>query len=152
MQSWKPVAEELFTWPDDNPALIAGRCAECAAVAFPLRPGCPRCGGTTIERELLEREGVLWSWTSQGFRPKEPFAGNLLGAGGEPWYVGLVEIGGKIRVESLLTGVGEGDLQIGMPLRLTVIPVRTDDSGETIAAFAFEPAAAGARTTEVVDA
>lgn len=149
MQSWKPVAEELFTWPDDNPSLIAGRCPDCAAVAFPLRDGCPRCGGTTMHRELLEREGVLWSWTSQGFPPKAPFSGNLFGAGSDLWYVGLVELGGTIRVESLLTGVGDGNLEIGMPLRLTVIPFRTDEADDTIVAFAFEPAAAAAETTEV---
>ncbi|MBH0779763.1 Zn-ribbon domain-containing OB-fold protein [Nocardia bovistercoris] len=141
MQSWKPVAEDLFTWPAEQPSLIAGRCSDCAAMAFPLRAGCPRCGGTEIRRELLEREGVLWSWTSQGFRPKAPFTGNLLGAGGDLWYVGLVEIGGEIRIESLLTGVTEAELEFGMPLRLTVIPFHTDDAGDTIAAFAFEPAA-----------
>ncbi|WP_405182695.1 OB-fold domain-containing protein [Nocardia sp. NBC_01377] len=150
MESRKPIAEDLFTWPADDPALLAGRCSACDTLAFPLRDSCPRCGGTAIERTTLEREGVLWSWTSQGFRPKAPFSGTLLGADNEVWYVGLVEIGGSIRVESLLTGVAEADLAIGMPLRLTVIPFRTDETGAEVVTFAFEPAAIAAKTSEVV--
>jgi hypothetical protein len=29
----KAISEGLFTWPDEEPALIGGRCPDCAAVA-----------------------------------------------------------------------------------------------------------------------
>ncbi len=135
-----PIAEGLFTWPADDPALIGAQCRDCEAVAFPFRETCPRCGAISMYRNELPREGNLWTWTSQGFRPKEPFCGDLLGTGAQPWFVGLVELGGRIRVESILHNVAEQELVIGMPLKLTVIPFRRSDSGDTVVTFAFEPA------------
>ncbi|MET1041801.1 MAG: zinc ribbon domain-containing protein, partial [Acidimicrobiales bacterium] len=35
---------DVFTWPADEPQLIAGRCADCQAIAFPVATSCPRCG------------------------------------------------------------------------------------------------------------
>ena len=100
-----PISEGLFTWPTDEPALIGGRCPGCEAVTFPLRTGCPRCGTVDLERQLLSRTGTLWSWTSQGFPPKAPFTGQFVSAAGfEPWFVGVVELPGELRLESILAG------------------------------------------------
>src|SRR5690606_36586569 len=65
-------APDVFTWPADETRLIGGRCAACTAVTFPVKPSCPRCGATDVERHLLPRRGTLWSWTTQEFLPKEP--------------------------------------------------------------------------------
>ena len=73
----QPIAEDLFTWPDDDPSLIGGCCLRCETYTFPVRTGCPNCGATTIESRLLERTGTLWTWTSQGFPPKAPFTGTF---------------------------------------------------------------------------
>jgi uncharacterized OB-fold protein len=82
----------------------------------------------------------LWSWTSQGFPPKAPFTGNLgFSAGTVPWFVGLVELPGELRVESLLIGVSQETLAIGMPVRLVVVPFRMDMSGHEVVTFAFTP-------------
>lgn len=133
-----PIAEGLFTWPADEPRLIGGSCASCGALSFPRRAGCPRCGTSGPAEHLLGSRGTLWTWTSQGFAPKEPFNGTIgFGADAVPWYVGLVEIPGEIRVESLLVGVTEADIEIGMPLRLVVVPWRTDDEGREVMTFAF---------------
>src|SRR5262249_33021007 len=70
-----PFAENVFTWPSQEPQLIGSRCASCAAVTFPAEPSCPRCGGVAMERHLLARRGRLVTWTTQGFLPKEPYAG-----------------------------------------------------------------------------
>ncbi len=136
----KAISEGLFTWPDAEPALIGGRCPDCAAVTFPLRSGCPRCGHVGLERRLLSRSGTLWSWTSQGFMPKAPFNGQFVSEENfEPWFVGVVELPGELRLESILTGVTQDTLRIGMPLRLVTMPFRTDDQGDEVVTFAFAP-------------
>lgn len=134
------IAEDLFTM-SDQPTLVGARCTACGAYTFPQRAGCPRCGRTEMAREELGDRGTLWAWTSQGFLPKEPFNGEFVSADDfRPWFVGVVEIAGKVRVESLLTAVAEEDLRIGMPLRLVLMPFRTDhETGDEIVTFAFAP-------------
>ena len=136
----EPIAEGLFTWPSEEPQLIGRRCGACGAVTFPARGGCGRCGSTELEQHLLGRRGILWTWTSQGFPPKAPFTGNAtFSLDTVPWFVGLVELPGELRVESLLVGVTQEALEFGMPLRLVVVPFRTDDDGREVVTFAFTP-------------
>ena len=90
----------------------------------------------------------MWSWTSQGFPPKAPFAGDLwTGPEFRPWFVGLVEIDGELRVEALLTGVTADSIRIGMRLDLIVVPFRRDGDDEVVT-FAFAPAAEAERPEE----
>ena len=42
-----PIAEGLYTWPSDEPQLIASRCKACGEVAFPAQSGC-----ATIDQRL----------------------------------------------------------------------------------------------------
>jgi uncharacterized OB-fold protein len=136
----EPIAEGLFTWPSEHPQLIGNRCTGCGAITFPVRAGCARCGSIQLEQYLLGRRGTLWSWTSQGFLPKAPFAGKFgFSAETVPWYVGLVELPGELRVESLLVGVTEDELEIGMPVSLVIVPFRLDISGHMVVTFAFTP-------------
>jgi uncharacterized OB-fold protein len=137
----EPIADGLFTWPDPDPSLIGGRCDECGRFTFPLRSGCPFCGATAVQRQLLDRQGTLWSWTSQGFLPKPPFAGQAAKDPErfQPWFVGLIEIPGQLRVESILTDCQQDDLRIGRAMRLVLIPFRVEESGTEIMTFAFAP-------------
>ncbi|MFC8097695.1 Zn-ribbon domain-containing OB-fold protein [Streptomyces sp. NPDC057363] len=138
--SSRPIAEGLFTEPGDEPRLIGNRCRACAAITFPVRVGCARCGAGELERYLLADRGTLWAWTTQGFLPKAPFAGTLtVGPDTVPWFVGVVELPGELRVESLLVGVTEETLGIGMPLRLALVPFRHDEDGTEVVTFAFTP-------------
>jgi uncharacterized OB-fold protein len=142
--SGEPIVDGLFTWPSEEPRLIGGRCGRCAAITFPVRAGCSRCGSTGLETTLLGRRGSLWTWTSQGFLPKEPFNGNrAIGPDAVPWYVGLVELPGELRVETLLVGVTQETLEIGMPVELVVVPFRVDEEGREIVTFAFAPVGVG---------
>jgi uncharacterized OB-fold protein len=135
-----PIAADLFTWPSAQPQLIGAKCGHCGAVSFPVRAGCPRCGTTGPERHLLGRRGTLWTWTSQGFVPKAPFDGTIgVGAQSLPWFVGVVELPGELRIEGLLRGVGADTVEIGMPMRLVVVPWRTGADGRPVLTFAFEP-------------
>jgi uncharacterized protein len=130
-----PVAEGLFTWPSDAPRLIGSRCTACGTTTFPKQGSCPKCAGSDTEQQLLSRTGSLWSYTVQGFRPKEPYNGP---EEFEPYGVGYVELPGEVMVEARLTENDPDALEIGAPMELVVVPFRRDDDGNDIVTFAFQ--------------
>ena len=134
-----PFAPDVFTWPADEPQLIGARCAECAAVTFPSQVSCPRCGAPGMERHLLPRRGTLWTWTTQEFLPKEPYAGGETPETFTPYGIGLVQLGDEVRVEGRLTEADAATLRIGMEMELVIVPFRTDDDGTEVMTYAFEP-------------
>jgi uncharacterized OB-fold protein len=134
-----PIADELFTWPSDEPRLIGGRCADCGAVAFPRPTSCSRCTSERIDEHLLARTGTLWSWTVQRFEPKEPYVGPQPF---EPYGVGYVDLDGEVIVESRLTTADPDQLEIGQTMQLAIVPF-TD--GHVTFAFAPAPEQAGER-------
>ena len=132
-------APDVFTWPSDEPQLIGGKCAQCAAVTFPAWSSCARCGSTEVEAHLLPRRGTLWTFTTQDFLPKEPYASGETAETFVPYGVGIVQLDDEIRVEGRLTVSDVAALHIGMEVRLVVIPFREDPDGTTVMTFAFEP-------------
>lgn len=137
-----PIAERLFTWPSDRPALIGSRCRDCRAVAFPVRAGCPRCGSVSLVDEELPRAGTVWAWTTQGFLPKAPYLGADKKDEFRPWVVASVELPGTVRVEAPLVGVTPSDVEVGLPVELTIVPLSKDAEGNDVMSFAFAPAGA----------
>lgn len=103
----------------DGPRLVAGRCAGCGEITFPLRSRCPACGGP-VERELLPRRGTLWTWTTQGFEPKSP---PYVPEGGEfePFAVGYLELSGELRVEGRLVEADPERIRIGMEMEVVAV-------------------------------
>lgn len=134
-----PFADDVFTWPADDPQLIGARCPGCAAVTFPEQSSCPRCGSLAMERHLLPRTGTLWTFTTQDFLPKEPYASGETRETFRPYGVGLVQLGDEVKVESRLTEADPAVLQIGMELQLVIVPFRTDPDGTEVMTYAFEP-------------
>lgn len=133
----RPVAEGLFTWPDDEPRLIGSRCEACGVVTFPEQDSCPACTSTDVERYLLSRTGTLWTWTVQGFRPKSPpYEGPLEF---EPYPVGYVELPGEVKVETLLVDAPPEQLRIGMEMELAIVPFASSVSDEPMVTYAFRP-------------
>jgi uncharacterized OB-fold protein len=136
----RPVAEGLFTWPDDEPRLIGSRCTACGVVSFPEQDSCPACTSTAVERHLLSRTGTLWTWTVQGFRPKSPpYEGPIEF---EPYPVGYVELPGELKVETLLVGAAPEQLRIGMEMELAIVPFASSVSDEPMVTYAFRPTGA----------
>lgn len=135
MTSLFPIAPNIFVEGSlsdpAGPQLLAGRHRESGRLVFP----CPATGaGAAHEPYALARRGTLWSFTIQRFRPKSPpYAGP---EAFEPYAVGYVELPGEIIVESRLTGIPFDKLQIGMPVRLTALPLDFA-SGEQRVSFAF---------------
>lgn len=126
----RPIAEGLFT-DETPPRLIGGRDRVTGRIVFP----CPVSGA--FEPFPLKRQGRLWSFTVQRYRPKSPpYAGPEVF---EPWAVGYVELADETIVEARLTGVDFDDLRIGMPLELTQIPL-DPSAAHSVLIHAFRPA------------
>jgi uncharacterized OB-fold protein len=134
----KAIAD-VFTWPDDDPKLIGGRCEECGATTFPVQSRCPRCGRAAMADLLLPQRGTLVSWTTQGFPPMVPYAGDETGASFTPFGVGLVQLDDVVRVEARLTESDPAKLRFGMDVELAIVPFYVDRDGDEIMTFAFAP-------------
>ena len=135
-----PIAEGLFTGPDDDPRLIGSACGACDLVVFPAQTHCPGCGGTTAER-LLEPRGSLYTWTTQSFPPvAPPYVGDTDPAAFEPFGVGWVQLSDTLMIESRLTVSDPEQLDFGMPVELVLVPLTVDDDGNEVVSFAFRPA------------
>ncbi len=132
-------APDVFTWPADEPTLLGGRCSDCEAVTFPQQPSCARCGSLAVATYPLPGRGTLWTFTTQGFLPKEPYAGGETAETFQPFGVGIVQLGDVVRVEGRLTEADPAKLRIGMEVELVIIPFRTNPDGSEVMTFAFTP-------------
>jgi uncharacterized OB-fold protein len=135
-----PIADGLLTLEPGPPRMLASRCTRCDARAFPVQPGCARCGSVDLEATELSPHGTIWTWTSQEFAPKSPpYAGPGTAGDFTPYYVGFVEVDGGLCVEVRLTGFGARKPRIGEPVTLVVLPFRTDEAGNEVVLPAFAP-------------
>lgn len=134
-----PIAENLFTWPADQPELIGGRRRGTGEIVFPFS------GAPGDERIHLKREGFLWSWTVQRFPPKRPpYRGPVALESFTPFAVGYVELPQQVRVESRLVDCEPQELRIGMPMELAIVPLGSpalgsEPGGSDVMIFAFRP-------------
>ena len=141
MSNQIPIAEGLFTWPSDNPALLCSRCQDCGIAAFPPAESCSACSGQNVAVEELPRRGTLWTWTVQQFMPKTPYKTNETMETFKPYGVGYVELPGGVRVEGRLTENDPDKLEIGMEMDVVFEPLRTEDNGDEVINFFFRPVA-----------
>lgn len=130
----RPIAEGLFT-DETPPRLVGGRNRETGRLVFP----CPE--GNDFEPYPLKREGTLWSYTIQRYRPKSPpYTGPEAFS---PWPVAYVELPGETIVEARLANVDFDDIEIGMPLELTLVPLDSS-APDPVLIHAFQPKGASA--------
>ena len=125
----RAIAEGLFT-DETQPRLLGGRERETGRVVFPCPPG------NACDPVPLAREGRLWSYTVQRYRPKTPpYIGPEAFL---PWIVAYVELPGEVIVEARLVGVAFDAVDIGMPVRLVQVPL-DPEAAEPLAIPAFAP-------------
>jgi uncharacterized OB-fold protein len=143
-----PVAEGLFTWPDQRPRLIGSRHRATGEVSFPAR------SDADAENVLLSRTGTLFTWTTQQFvPPAPPYAGTTDRELFEPNAVGYVELEEGILIEGRLTERDPGRLAIGLEMELVVVPFRVERGSEgnpdrEVVTFAFAPVTGDAAPAE----
>ena len=121
-----PIADGLFT-DETPPRLIGGRDRETARIVFPC-PTSPR-----FEPVPLSRDGRVWSWTVQRFRPKSPpYAGT---EAFEPFIFAYVELAETI-VAARLTGIAPEAVRVGLPVRFAPAAfTRADGTAQLVPAF-----------------
>jgi len=130
----RAIAEGLFT-DEMPPRLVGGRHRCSGRIVFP----CPT--GADYEPCPLGRQGRLWSYTIQRYRPKTPpYAGP---EAFEPWAVGYVELPGETIVEARLADVAFDDIRIGMELELILLPFERAAGAEPVLVHAFRPRISG---------
>ena len=135
-----PLAENLFTWPDDEPHLLGGQCLGCGVINFPVQSACPGCSSSDIKQIELKNRGTLWTWTTQEYPPKSPpFKGVDAENPFQPFAVGYIELAEQVRVESRLTICDPEKLKIGMEMELVIVPFVKDKEGNEMMMFAFQP-------------
>ena len=134
-----PIAEGLFTWPADKPALLASRCKQCGIAAFPVAESCMACSGQEVTVEELPSRGTLWTWTIQRFMPKTPYHSNETAETFQPYGVGYLELPGGVRVEGRLTENDPDKIHIGMTMDVVFDTWRTEENGDEIISFFFKP-------------
>jgi uncharacterized protein len=130
----RAIAQGLYT-DEPLPRLVGGRHRVSGRIVFP----CP--DSADYEPWPLRRDGTLWSYTIQRYRPKSPpYAGPEAFA---PWPVAYVELPGETIVEARLANVEFDAIRIGMPLVLTFVPL-DPASADPVMIHAFQPAGAAA--------
>jgi uncharacterized protein len=126
----RPIAEGLFT-NETPPRLIGGRNRATGRIVFPCPPS------ADFEPYPLQREGMLWSYTIQRYRPKSPpYAGP---DAFKPWPVAYVTLEGETIVEARLSDVEFDAITIGMKLVMTPVPL-DPDAADSPYVPAFAPA------------
>lgn len=115
-----------------NRRLQVQKCAQCAALRFPPRPSCSKCGAMEHAWVEVPGEGTLFSWTVTHVPVHPAFASAV------PYAVAVVELSAAdgVRMLGRLVNADFTQLHTGMALRVVFEPT-TD---ERVVLANWEPA------------
>lgn len=134
-----PLIDGLFTWPSDQPRLIASQCRKCSALAFPRSQYCtnPDCTKDKANIEIVElaNRAKLHTWTVQIYPPAPPFKLEPF----EPFPVGMLDLPEGLRVLGMLT---TDKVEIGMEMEMTTKKLFEDEENEYLT-WVWKPVAQG---------
>jgi len=134
-----PALEGLFTWPSDEPHLIASRCKACGTVSFPKFAVCrnPHCKNKAdVEEALLDRRGTLMSYTLMCYPPPPPYVAPDPFI---PYPIGEVRFAEGIAIIGQMTGCKYEDLKIGMDVETVAEKIFDDEKGNEVITWKFRP-------------
>jgi uncharacterized protein len=127
-----PAEEGLFTWPSEQPQLIAGRCKTCNTYYFPKtfirhHPDCTDRSAT--EEVLLSRKGKVDTYTIQHYQPPPP---SPVPDPFSPYAIGWVSLPEGIAIPGIVTGCGIEDVKMNMDVELVVEKGGRDKEGSDL--------------------
>jgi uncharacterized OB-fold protein len=137
-----PIADDLFRDTQDGVHLVGGRCTGCGTVTFPRRTSCGNCQSTAIDEELLPRRGTVWTWTTQSFLPKAPYAGPETELDFQGYVVGYVDLPGACMVQTRIDvppAQAAETAAIGTEVESVAIEFTRTPDGTAIHTYAFRP-------------
>jgi uncharacterized OB-fold protein len=112
-----PLAEGLFTWPSDQPRLLASRCKKCGTPAFPKVAYCtnPDCEKNPDNVEVIElsNRAKLYTYAVQAYPMPAPFKMEPFA----PFPLGMLDFPEGLRILGMLT---TDKVEIGMEMEMTV--------------------------------
>jgi len=137
-----PAIEGWFTL-DDAPQLIGLRDAESGTCFFPKDVAVSRAPGydhVELEEVRLSRTGKLWSYTTNHYKPPDPYVSP---DPFEPYTVAAVELTDErmVVMGQLAAGVDPESLEVGMPMELVLGTLYEDDENDYVV-WKWQPIAA----------
>ena len=114
-----------------EPRLVANECTACGARYFDRRNACAACFGQEFRPAEIAREGVLRTFTIVHFAAEGVAV---------PFVAGVVDCDGtSVRSNIVNVAPDPEHVRCGMRVRLTTVPVGTDEDGVDAVGFGFEP-------------
>jgi uncharacterized protein len=102
--------EQFYKFLSQN-KLMAGKCVKCGKIHLPPRPLCDSCYSQQFAWVQISGKGKLLTYTVIHIAPAQFQAL-------APYVVGIVELEGGLKIPSMINGVKQEDLKIGMELTL----------------------------------
>ncbi len=129
-----PAIEGWFTLDENEPQLMGLYDAESGSYFFPKDVAVSRAPGydhVELEEVPLSRTGKLWSYTTNHYKPPEPY---IPSDPFEPYTVAAVELARErmVVMGQLAPGVDAADLEVGQEMELVLGTLYEDDENEYI--------------------
>ena len=116
----------------DDPYLVAQECTGCGARYFDRRIACAGCSQQEFRPVEIARTGTLRTFTIVSFAAEGIKV---------PFVAGVVDCDGtSVRGNIVNVEPDPEHVTLGMKVRLTTVPVGTDESGVEAVGYGFEPA------------
>lgn len=117
---------------DGEPHLVVNECTTCGARFFDRRNACAGCFGTEFRPAPIATHGILRSFTIVTFAAPGVDV---------PFVAGVVDCGGtSVRANIINCPPDPDHVRLGMPVRLAITSMGTDDHEVEAISYGFEPA------------
>ena len=115
----------------DEPHLVAHECTSCGARFFDRRNACASCSGTSFKDVSVATTGEVRAFTIVAFAaPGVPV----------PFVAAVVDCDGtSVRGNLVNVPADPEHVELGMKVRLTTVPIGTDEQGTEAIGYGFEP-------------
>jgi uncharacterized OB-fold protein len=138
-----PAIEGWFTMDEANPQLLGLRDPGSGSYFFPKDVAVSHAPGyddAELEEVALSRTGKLWSYTTNHYKPPEPY---MAPDPFEPYTVAAVELSQErmVVMGQLAPGVSAEQLEVGMQMELVLDTLYEDDENEYVV-WKWKPVAA----------